>query len=67
MKRKGIFIALQKRNVDARAVAKVLTVAVAGVLAAPAVALAQASNVQLYGRTNPTVDSFLATGANHVT
>jgi len=56
---------MEKRNVGDRAVANLLTVA--GALAAPAVALAQASNVQLYGRTNLSVVSFLATGANYVT
>lgn len=64
MKRKGIGIALQKRNVDDRAVAKWLTVAVAVALAAPAVAPAQASNVQRYGLTNLPVERFLATGAS---
>lgn len=59
--------AKEKRNADDGAVAIWLTVAVASALAASAVALAQASNVQLYGRTNLSVDSFLATGANYVT
>src|SRR3989304_9501537 len=42
---------------------KLMAVAVAGVLAAPAVAFAQASNVQLYGRANLGIDSYAATGA----
>jgi predicted porin len=42
---------------------KLMAVAVAGALAAPAVAFAQASNVQIYGRANLGIDVFSATGA----
>jgi len=42
---------------------KLMAVAVAGALAAPAVALAQASSVQIYGRANLGLDSWEATGA----
>ncbi len=42
---------------------KLMAVAVAGALAAPAVAFAQASSVQLYGRANLGLDSYEATGA----
>jgi len=42
---------------------KLMAVAVAGALAAPAVAFAQASSVQIYGRANLGVDSYSATGA----
>jgi predicted porin len=42
---------------------KLMAVAVAGALAAPAVAFAQASSVQLYGRANLGVDRYEAKGA----
>ena len=42
---------------------KLMAVAVAGALAAPALALAQASNVQIYGRANLGIDSVSSTGA----
>ena len=42
---------------------KLMAVAVAGALAAPAAAFAQASNVQIYGRANLGIDVFSATGA----
>jgi predicted porin len=42
---------------------KVMALAVAGALAAPAVAFAQASNVQIYGRANLGMDSYAATGS----
>ena len=42
---------------------KLMAIAVAGALAAPAVALAQASNVTIYGRANLGIDSVSATGA----
>ena len=42
---------------------KLLAVAVAGALAAPAVAFAQASSVQIYGRANLGFDTYSATGA----
>ena len=42
---------------------KLMAVAVAGALAAPAVAFAQASNVQIYGRANLGIDVYSATGA----
>lgn len=42
---------------------KLMAVAVAGALAAPAVALAQASNVTIYGRANLGIDNVSATGA----
>jgi predicted porin len=42
---------------------KLMAVAVAGALAVPAVAFAQASSVQIYGRANLGVDSWSATGA----
>jgi predicted porin len=42
---------------------KLMAVAVAGALAAPAVAFAQASNVTLYGRANLGLDQYSATGA----
>lgn len=42
---------------------KLMALAVAGALAAPAVAFAQASSVQLYGRANLGLDSWSATGA----
>jgi len=42
---------------------KLMAVAVAGALAAPAVAFAQASNVQIYGRANVGLDNVSATGA----
>lgn len=42
---------------------KLMAVAVAGALAAPAMALAQASNVQIYGRVNAGLDNYSATGA----
>jgi predicted porin len=42
---------------------KLMVVAVAGALAAPAVAFAQASNVEIYGRANLGVDNYSATGA----
>jgi predicted porin len=43
---------------------KVMALAVAGALAAPAAALAQASNVQIYGRANLGVDNYQATGSS---
>jgi len=42
---------------------KVMALAVAGALAAPAVAFAQASNVQIYGRANIGFDNYSAKGA----
>lgn len=42
---------------------KLMAVAVAGALAAPAIAFAQASSVTLYGRANLGVDSYAATGS----
>lgn len=42
---------------------KLMALAVAGALAAPAAAFAQASNVTLYGRANVGLDSYSATGA----
>ena len=42
---------------------KVMTLAVASALAAPAAVFAQASNVQLYGRINTGWDNYAATGA----
>ncbi len=42
---------------------KLTALAVAGALAAPAVAFAQASNVQIYGRANLGLDNYSATGA----
>ncbi len=42
---------------------KLMALAVAGALAAPAAAFAQASSVQLYGRANLGIDSWSATGA----
>ncbi len=42
---------------------KLMALAVAGALAAPAAAFAQASNVQLYGRANLGFDQYQATGA----
>jgi predicted porin len=42
---------------------KLGAIAVAGALAAPAVAFAQASNVEIYGRANVGLDSWSATGA----
>ncbi len=42
---------------------KLMALAVAGALAAPAAAFAQASNVQLYGRANLGIDTWSATGA----
>lgn len=42
---------------------KLITLAVAGVLAVPAAAFAQASNVQIYGRLNLGLDNYSATGA----
>lgn len=42
---------------------KLLVVAVAGALAAPALAFAQASNVQIYGRINAQFGNYSATGA----
>jgi predicted porin len=42
---------------------KLMALAVAGALAAPVVAFAQASNVQIYGRLNLGLDSYSATGA----
>lgn len=42
---------------------KLLAVAVAGALAAPAVAFAQASSVQIYGRANLGIDQWEAKGA----
>lgn len=42
---------------------KLMVLAVAGALAAPASALAQASNVQIYGRLNLSFDNYSATGA----
>jgi len=41
---------------------KVMALAVAGALAAPAAAFAQASNVQIYGRVNAIVDNYEAKG-----
>jgi len=45
---------------------KLMAVAVAGVLTAPA-AFAQSSNVQLYGRANLGIDNYKATGATDAT
>jgi len=42
---------------------KLMPVAVAGALAAPAAVFAQASNVQIYGKLNLAVDNYSATGA----
>jgi predicted porin len=42
---------------------KLMAVAVAGALAVPAMAFAQASNVQIYGRVNAGLDNYRATGA----
>ncbi len=42
---------------------KLMALAVAGALAAPAAAFAQASNVQLYGRANLGLDQYKATGS----
>lgn len=42
---------------------KLMAVAVAGALAAPAVAFAQASNVTIYGRANLGIDNYEAKGA----
>jgi len=42
---------------------KLTALAVAGALAAPAAAFAQASNVQIYGRVNMGLDNYSATGA----
>lgn len=42
---------------------KLMALAVAGALAAPAVAFAQASNVQIYGRANLGLDNYSATGS----
>ena len=42
---------------------KLAALAVAGAVAAPAVAFAQASNVQFYGRVNLGLDNYSATGA----
>lgn len=42
---------------------KLMVVAVAGALAAPATVLAQASNVQIYGRVNVGIDNYSNTGA----
>jgi predicted porin len=42
---------------------KMMALAVAGAFAAPAVALAQASSVQIYGRANLGVDTYKADGA----
>src|SRR3972149_11779922 len=42
---------------------KLMALAVAGALAAPAAAFAQASNVQIYGRVNMGLDNYSATGA----
>lgn len=42
---------------------KLMAVAVAGALAAPAAAFAQASNVQIYGRAHLGIDNYQATGA----
>lgn len=42
---------------------KLMAVAVAGALAAPAAAFAQASSVQIYGRANLGLDTYQATGA----
>jgi len=42
---------------------KVMALAVAGALAAPAAAFAQASNVQIYGRANLGYDTYSATGS----
>ena len=42
---------------------KLMAVAVAGALAAPAAVFAQASNVQIYGKLNLAVDNYSATGA----
>jgi predicted porin len=41
---------------------KVMALAVAGALAAPVAAFAQASNVQIYGRANVGIDNYSATG-----
>jgi predicted porin len=46
---------------------KVMAVAVAGVFGLPAVAMAQASSVQIYGRLNLGVDSYEAKGAGPTT
>jgi len=43
---------------------KVMALAVAGALSAPAIVLAQASNVQIYGRLNVGIDNYQATGAS---
>ena len=45
---------------------KLMAVAVAGALAAPAVAFAQASNVQIYGRANLGIDVYQAAGASNI-
>jgi len=42
---------------------KLLAVLVASALAAPVAALAQASNVQIYGRANLGLDNYSATGS----
>src|SRR3990172_10403049 len=42
---------------------KLMAVAVAGALAAPAAVLAQASNVQIYGKLNLGLDNYSATGS----
>jgi predicted porin len=42
---------------------KLMAVAVAGALAVPAMAFAQASNVQIYGRVNTGIDNYQSTGA----
>jgi predicted porin len=42
---------------------KLMAVAVAGALAAPAMAFAQASNVQIYGRVNTGFDNYRSTGS----
>jgi predicted porin len=42
---------------------KLMAVAVAGALAVPAVAFAQASNVQIYGRVNAGIDNYQSEGA----
>ncbi|MBI2317773.1 MAG: porin [Betaproteobacteria bacterium] len=42
---------------------KVMALVVAGALAAPAAAFAQASNVQIYGRANLGLDNYSATGS----
>src|SRR3989304_4551485 len=42
---------------------KLTALAVAGALAAPAAAFAQASNVTIYGRANLGLDTYSATGA----